>query len=495
MLKSILTVVTFFYFSLTSLSLANAPVEGFADLADQLLPSVVNISTSQKIETNLGPGPGQMPDFPELPEGSPFKDFFEEFFHNGPHGGAPSAPAASLGSGFVIDAVQGYIVTNYHVIGMADEIRVTFHDDKVVDAKLIGHDEKTDIAVLKVNPAELTLTDTNFGDSDSMRVGDWVVAIGNPFGLGGTVTAGIVSARQRDINSGPYDDYLQTDASINRGNSGGPMFNMKGEVIGINTAIYSPSGGSVGIGFAIPSALAKPVVNQLIEYGRTRRGWLGVRIQSVTDEIAESLSLDKARGALVASLTIDGPAAKAGVKQGDVIISFNGRTIDTMRALPRLVAETAIEAQVPLTVWRNGDVVALNVTLGELEKAEETGLIDTGYNTQDTPIMPEEPAGQNVDELKLTVAPLTPALRERYSVADDTDGAIIIAVEANSEAEKKALIPGDVIVDVNQATVKNAANINAQIKAAKDAGRNKILLLVSRAGDIRFVPLSLDTAE
>ena len=473
---------------------ANTPGESFADLAEELLPSVVNISTSHSMKNESFDTNQDMPEFPEFPEGSPFKDFFEDFFQQGPQGHTPSLPQASLGSGFVIDAAQGYIATNYHVIGAADEIRVTFHDDTVVDAELIGTDEKTDIAVLKVDPQQAKLVDTHFGDSDKMRVGDWVIAIGNPFGLGGTVTAGIVSARQRDINSGPYDDYIQTDASINRGNSGGPMFNMDGEVIGINTAIYSPSGGSVGIGFSIPSALAKPVIDQLIKYGRTRRGWLGVRIQSVTEDIAESLGLDRPRGALVASLTEDGPAQRAGIEQGDVIISFNGRMIDSMRELPRLVAETEIESNVAITVWRNGDVVPLTVQLGELEKAEESGLIDTGYNLQDTP-EEEGSDGIMIDPIGLAVTPINPVLRKNFNIPEDTQGAVITEIIQGSQAQEQGLIPGDVIVDINQVAVENASDIQAQITAAGEAGRTKILLLISRAGDIRFVPLTIGDDE
>lgn len=494
--RSILTFVTcaVLTLGLYTPTYANTPENGFADLADKLLPSVVNISTSQKIPDGGQQTMPNMPDFPEFPDGSPFKDFFDDFFQQGPGGGVPSVPQASLGSGFVIDAAQGYIVTNYHVVGGADEIRVTFHDDTIVDAALVGMDEKTDIAVLKVDPSAITLSDTQFGDSDVMRVGDWVIAIGNPFGLGGTVTAGIVSARQRDINSGPYDDYLQTDASINRGNSGGPMFNMKGEVIGINTAIYSPSGGSVGIGFAIPSALAQPVIDQLIKYGRTRRGWLGVRIQSVTDDIAESLGLDKSRGALVASLTDDGPALEAGIQQGDVIISFNGRTIDTMRELPRLVAETEIETSVPITVWRGGNVVALTVKLGELERAEETGLIDTGYKPEVDDAEPTQES-ETILELGLDVTGLTETMRSNFAIPMDTMGVVITQVADNSEAQKQGLIPGDVIVDINQIAVSNAADIRAQLNAAAQANRQKVLLLVSRAGDIRFVPLAIQGAE
>ena len=288
----------------------------FADLAERLLPSVVNVSSTQKIaKTEAMP---DLPDFPQFPEGSPFEDFFEEFMDrrggNGQNGElAPSLPPASLGSGFIIDGENGYIITNNHVVRDAEEVRVTFSDDTTMEAEIVGRDEKTDLAVLQVK-TDKKLVGVDFGNSDIMRVGDWILAIGNPFGLGGTVTSGIVSARQRDINSGPYDDFIQTDASINRGNSGGPMFSLEGKVIGINTAIFSPSGGSVGIGFAIPSNLARPVIDQLIKFGRTRRGWLGVRIQTVTDEIAESLGLKKARGALVAGVTEGGPAEGIKIK-------------------------------------------------------------------------------------------------------------------------------------------------------------------------------------
>jgi len=325
---------------------AHAAPDGFADLADKLQPAVVNISTTQTVKPEQH-SESTTPELPQFPPGSPFEEFFKDFFNrNNPHGGtgsqnqAEAHKATSLGSGFIIDAT-GYVVTNNHVIADADSITVILHDDTNLKAELVGRDTKTDIAVLKVK-TDKPLTAVAWGDSDKSRVGDWVLAIGNPFGLGGTVTAGILSARQRDINSGPYDDFLQTDASINRGNSGGPMFNMDGEVIGINTAIYSPSGGSIGIGFAIPSSLAHEVVSELIQEPdhAVHRGWLGVRIQAVTDEIAESLGLDKAHGALVASVSDNGPAQNAGIQPGDVILTFDGKTVEDMRHLPRLVAET-----------------------------------------------------------------------------------------------------------------------------------------------------------
>ncbi|MEM1398685.1 MAG: Do family serine endopeptidase, partial [Pseudomonadota bacterium] len=325
----------------------NAP-DSFADLAERLLPAVVNISTTQRGPQREGP------EVPQFPEGSPFEEFFRDFLERQERNGQPQRRANSLGSGFIV-AEEGIVVTNFHVIEGADEITVILQDDTNLKAEVIGRDEKTDIAVLKVEPDE-PLPSVPWGDSNAMRVGDWVVAIGNPFGLGGTVTAGIVSARQRDINAGPYIDYLQTDASINRGNSGGPMFNLDGEVIGINTAIYSPSGGSVGIGFAIPSTQASVIVDQLLEFGRTRRGWLGVRIQQVTDEIAESLDLDGARGALVASVTPTGPAEEAGITQGDVIVQFDGKDVTTSRTLPRIVAETQVGKAVSVQVWRRGDM-------------------------------------------------------------------------------------------------------------------------------------------
>ena len=316
-----------------------APLHGpasVADLAEGLLESVVNISTSQTVKGTEGPGAVPMP---QLPEGSPFQDFFDDFFkERGGEGPSGSQKVQSLGSGFVVDAEQGIVVTNNHVIADADEIEVNFSDGSKLKAELVGKDTKTDIAVLKVDPKLKKLKAVKFGDSSVMRIGDWVMAIGNPFGLGGTVTVGIISARNRDINAGPYDDFIQTDAAINRGNSGGPLFNMFGEVVGINTAIISPSGGSIGIGFSIPSQLAVGVVDQLREFGETRRGWLGVRIQPVTDEIAESLGMDNAKGALVAGVIKGGPVDNGSILPGDVIVKFDGKDVRDMRDLPRVVA-------------------------------------------------------------------------------------------------------------------------------------------------------------
>ncbi|MDP9095392.1 MAG: Do family serine endopeptidase, partial [Pseudomonadota bacterium] len=365
---------------------ARGAPDSFADLAAQLSPAVVNVSSSQKAEARADRGP----EVPGFPPGSPFEQFFRDFMERNHPGqgqgqGQGQAPgpgqrrgerpqnkddapgggrAVSLGSGFIIDK-SGYIVTNNHVIDGADEISVTLTDNTTLKAKLVGKDDRVDLALLKVE-TDHPLTAVSFGDSDTSRVGDWVLAIGNPFGLGGSVTAGIVSARGRDIRQGPYDDFIQTDAAINRGNSGGPLFNMNGEVIGINTAIYSPSGGSVGIGFSVPANLAKPVIMQLREYGHARRGWLGVRIQQVTPDIAEAIGLKDVQGAMVAGMNDGGPADKAGIHNGDVILKFNGQDVKEMRTLPRLVAETEVGKQVPVVLWRDHKEVTVQASTGEL---------------------------------------------------------------------------------------------------------------------------------
>jgi len=350
----------------TAPAFAKGP-DSVADLASGLLDAVVNISTSQTVSGSKG-----VP-APKLPEGSPFQDFFDDFF-NDKGGDAQPRRVQSLGSGFVIDA-SGILVTNNHVIEGADEIVASFNDGTKLTAKVLGRDEKTDLAVLQVTPTR-PLTAVGFGDSDKLRVGDWVMAIGNPFGLGGSVTLGIVSARNRDINSGPYDNFIQTDAAINRGNSGGPLFNMDGQVIGINTAIISPSGGSIGIGFAIPSKTVANVIGQLRQYGETRRGWLGVRIQEVTDDIAEGLNMKSSAGALVAGVTDKGPADAAGIQAGDVIIEFDGQKVEAMHELPRLVADEPIGKEVPVKVLRKGEEKTITVKLGKLEDEVKTASAD-----------------------------------------------------------------------------------------------------------------------
>jgi serine protease Do len=459
----------------------------FADLANELLPAVVNISTTQ----TFGGQEFEGPEMPQFPPGSPFQEFFEEFFERRQGPNLPQRRATSLGSGFVIDS-GGYIVTNFHVIEGADEITVLLHDDTNLTAELVGHDDRTDIAVLRVEP-DTPLPAVGWGSSEAMRVGDWVIAIGNPFGLGGSVTAGIISARARDINSGPYDDFIQTDASINRGNSGGPMFNLDGEVIGINTAIYSPSGGSVGIGFAIPSSLARNVVDQLIEFGRTRRGWLGVRIQSVTEDIAEGLGLDEARGALVASVTPGGPAAEAGIEPGDVIIEFSDREIDEMRSLPRIVAETSVGSEVEVTVWRQGELETLTVTLGELEAAEDAGLLAG---------LPDEPGGddgkgaeEQLESLGMALADVTDELRRRFDLPSEAGGVVVTDVAPGSPAAERGLQPGEVIVEVGQDEVSSVEEVVGKIREARDAGRRSVLLLVEREGDMRFIALNIEDFE
>jgi serine protease Do len=463
--------------------------DGFADLAARLLPSVVNISTTQTIKSDRG-HEHSGPEIPQFPPGSPFEEFFRDFFDHGmPKSGRPEAQprkGTSLGSGFIIDPA-GYIVTNNHVIADADEITVILHDDTNLKAEVVGRDTKTDVALLKVK-TDKPLSAVTWGDSDAARVGDWVLAIGNPFGLGGSVTAGILSARQRDINSGPYDDFLQTDASINRGNSGGPMFNMDGEVIGINTAIYSPSGGSIGIGFAIPSALAKPVVAELQNESdhNVHRGWLGVRIQAVTDEIAESLGLDKARGALVASVTDNGPAEVGGIRPGDVVLGFDGREVSDMRRLPRLVAETPVGKTVQVTLWRKRTENVVSVKVGRLEESDQQA------STQNTPKQGPKNEGGVVKTLGLTLSGITADLKEKFSLADDSKGVVVVDVAKDSPAAVKGVHPGDLIMEAAQEEVKSPAEVSSKIEEAKKSGRKSILLLVERQGDLRFIALRLD---
>ena len=380
------------------------------------------------------------------------------------------------------------MVTNNHVIQDADEITVILHDDTNLKAEVVGRDTKTDIALLKV-ATDHGLVAVPWGDSDHMRVGDWVLDIGNPFGLGGTVTAGILSARARDINAGPYDDFLQTDASINRGNSGGPMFNLSGEVIGINTAIFSPSGGSVGIGFAIPSALAHTVVAQLEEFGHTRRGWLGVRIQGVTPEIAESLGMPKPHGALVASVTPNGPAAAAGIVPGDVVTLFDGKEVGEMRRLPRIVADTPINKAVPVVVWRKGKQLTVQVKVGELEAAEESGLLaNAGDEPGKAPPAPAAPV-KAFDQVGLKLAPLSAELRQQFEIAADAKGVVVTEVLTGSPAADKGIRAGDLILEVSQQEVTNPADVAALVGKARGEGKKSVLLLVDRGGDLRFVAL------
>ena len=444
---------------------AKAGPESFADLAEQLSPSVVNISTAQNVETGKG-------------NDSPIDDLFREL---NPHGrdGAPRR-VQSLGSGFVISA-DGLVVTNNHVIEDADEITVNFPNGLSLQAKVVGTDPQTDIAVLKIEH-DAPLPFVSFGDSSIARVGDWVIAIGNPLGFAGSVSAGIISARNRDINAGRYDDFIQTDAAINRGNSGGPLFNMDGEVIGVNTAIVSPTGGSIGIGFSVPSNLAASVVDQLQNFGVTRRGWLGVRIQTVNEELAEALGMEKAMGALVAEVTPGGPAEDSGLEAGDVIIKFDGKDVEEMRDLPRMVADTDVDKAVRVVVFRKGKTQTLKVTIG---------LLDEGETTQAA--LKEETTEENettLDAFGLTLRPLSEAARAEFNVAEDVSGVLISDVAAGSVAAEKGVSAGDVIVEVGQEPVTSPTEIEAKISDAVDANRKSVLLLIQSEGDLRFVPLS-----
>ncbi|MEM9331611.1 MAG: DegQ family serine endoprotease [Pseudomonadota bacterium] len=463
---------------------AQGPVS-VADLADGLMAAVVNISTSQKVADRRG---GNNIPIPRVPEGSPFQEFFDDLFPQNPEGNNNNRTPRtrqSLGSGFVIDA-SGIIITNNHVIADSDEITVNFSDGSKLIAELVGTDPKTDIAVLKVEP-DSPLTAVPFGNSDSARIGDWVMAIGNPFGLGGSVTLGIVSAVGRDISSGPYDNFIQTDAAINRGNSGGPLFNMNGEVVGINTAIISPSGGSIGIGFSIPANLATRVIDQLVEFGETRRGWLGVQIQTVTEEIAESLGLEDAAGALVSGVVKDGPAEASGIQSGDVILTFDGKDVVQMRDLPIIVAETAVDKEVDVIVLRKGEKQTVSVKLGRLEDGEKKlASLSTGQEEES-----DEPATQSLLGLKLSE--ITDETRADAKLKDDVKGLFINEVESGSVAQDKGIRAGEVVMQIGQEPVETLADAEKQIASLKEQGRKNALLMVGSAtGDIRFVVVRIE---
>ncbi len=459
------------FFAQAMMAGAQSRPNTFADLADKVSPAVVNITTSTTVAANTGPAP-------VVPDGSPFEDFFRDFMDRNDDGERRPRRSQALGSGFVISE-DGYIVTNNHVIQGADEIMIEFFEGFELEATIVGTDPNTDLALLKVE-ADEPLAFVPWGNSDESRVGDWVMAMGNPLGQGFSVSAGIVSARGRAL-SGTYDDYIQTDAAINRGNSGGPLFNMNGEVIGVNTAILSPNGGSIGIGFAMSSRVATNVIAQLEEFGETRRGWLGVRIQDVSDDVAEAMGLETTAGALVTDVP-EGPAAEAGIEQGDVILSFDGREVADTRELVRQVGNAEVGKAVRVLVFRDGETKTLMVTLGRREDAERAVPASAPAT--------EEPMSADILGLKITT--LTDELREGLGLPEGTEGLVVEDVAEDSEAFEKGLRAGDVITEAGQEVVATVADLESRIEAARDAGRKSLLLLVRRAGDPRFVALSLD---
>jgi serine protease Do len=476
-------------------ALARGAPDSFADLAAKLLPAVVNVSSTQSAQPKTAQGgqpggPQSGPEIPMFPPGSPFEQFFKDFLNRGrpgQQGEGPARPerrAQSLGSGFIIDS-SGLVVTNNHVIDGADEISVILQDNTTLKAELVGRDETGDIALLKVK-AENPLPTVEFGDSNQSRVGDWVLAIGNPFGLGGTVTAGIVSARSRDIRQGPYDDFIQTDAAINRGNSGGPLFNMDGKVIGINTAIFSPSGGSIGIGFSIPSNMAKTIVMQLKDFGHPRRGWLGVRIQQVTPELADSVGLKDTSGAMVAGVTDGGPAEKSKIRGGDIILKFDGQDVKDMHALPRIVAETDVGKQVKVVLWRDGKQVAVDAVLDEKPSDEKLASADTGKKSPDVPS-----ASRDLEGFGMKISPITADIKDRFQINADQKGVVITDVTQGGVAAERGLKPGDVIVEVQQAEVVSPEDVMKKVEAQRAQDRKSVLMLIQGQDGVRYVPLPI----
>ena len=478
--------LTFFSLNLFNDQKVNAhPVsDEIANLVQKLSPAVVNVFTTQEDVAQKTPKKN-MP-FENVPPQ------FKEFFDNLPPGFPFSPPERrnpnrnspqALGSGFVIDKT-GYIVTNQHVISQADEIKVKFQDDTELKAKLIGQDKLTDLALLKVE-SKSDLPFVNFADSDSARVGHSVIAIGNPFGLGGTVTSGIISAFNRDINSGPYDSFIQTDASINKGNSGGPLFNLDGKVLGINSAIFSPTGGSVGIGFSIPANLAKPVIEQLKKFGKTQRGWLGVRIQEITPEIAESLGLKKPEGVLIAMVNPGEPAEKAGILAGDVILKFNNKSIKNVKDLQKTVAESSVSSSATVTIWRNKKSKKYKVKIGELEKYNSLAENDRKDNNN------SENNEVEIDKLGLRFKDLDESLKKQYSIPDNVKGIILTGVKRDSFAFNVGLKVGDVISQISQINVKNSKQASEIFENAIKSGAEMLLIQVFQQGFPKFVPFKI----
>jgi len=468
---------TLFVFSILMLLTVSAHARGapesFADLAEELSPSVVNITTSTTIAGVTDQAR------PQIPEGSPFEDLFRDFFNNGEGGQARPRRSSALGSGFVVSS-DGYIVTNNHVIDKADEIVIEFFDGKELVAKLVGRDPKTDIAVLKVEASE-PLPFVGFGDSDIARVGDWVMAIGNPLGQGFSVSAGIISARNRTLRSGPYDDFIQTDAAINRGNSGGPLFNMSGEVIGVNTAIISPNGGSIGLGFSMSSRVVGRVVKQLKEYGETRRGWLGVQIQDIDSDMAEALGLDKVSGALVSGVP-EGPGADAGIQSGDVIISFDGVEVEDTRGLVTAVGNADVGKVVRVIIFRDGKTKTIKVTLGRREAAEKEKLV---------PVTKAPEKIKETEKFGMKLLTINSESRIKLNLPEDLEGVAVLDVSDTSDAFEKGIRAGDVIVEAGRTKIADVNDISKIFEDAIEAGRKSILLLVLKGDNSRFVGLSL----
>jgi serine protease Do len=461
--------------SIPTASVQIAP-PSFSALIEAVQPAVVSIASSHSMNSQTM---NRMPRF-DFPEGSPFQKFFEDQFKGQIPEGRPDRKMQAMGSGFIVDP-DGFIVTNNHVIEGAEEITVILQDGTRYTATLKGRDPKTDLALLKIEPSE-KLPYVRFGDSDKAKVGDWVVAVGNPFGLGGSVSAGIISARGRDIQSGPYDDYLQIDAPINRGNSGGPLFDARGKVIGVNTAIFSPSGGNVGIGFAIPAALAEPVIAELMSDGRVARGWLGVHIQSIDEALAESMNLEQEEGALVSSVEPDSPADRAGFEVGDVILTFADRQVEDARALPRMVGNTDKGDKVTVTVWRDGKRKSLEVTLGSLPTEEKVAMAESEEVDDGTP------------KLGVTLSALSKEARKHYNLSDDEVGVLIVDVARNSPAAKHGIRRGDIIARIGQTEVSKPDQVVSAVKRAAREEHKTVLLLIKRDGISRFVAVPLEQA-
>lgn len=454
----------------------------FASVVERVKPAVVNVAVKGKGSEGKLSG---RPEFrmPQLPEGSPFNDLFRRFFEeHGMPGGedGPAVPrqAQAQGSGFIVDP-SGYIVTNYHVVEGAQEITVVLDDGSKHTGTVKGRDAKTDLALIKID-AGRSLPYVEFGESDGAKVGDWVIAVGNPFGLGGSVTAGIISARGRDLQSGPFDDYLQIDAPINRGNSGGPLFDASGRVIGVNTAIWSPSGGNVGIGFAVPSSLAKSVVDQLRDHGSIARGWLGVQIQSVSEDLAQGFGVPEGKGALVAAVTPDSPAAKAGVKPGDLIVSMDGKALEDFKALPKLVAATEPGKRATLEVVREGKTRELTVTVGQTPDSEQVASAGSGE------------AAPAKGQLGLQLAALTPETKKKYGIKGDVEGVLVVDVKKGSSAARAGIQPGTLVLMVDQAPVDSPDALAKKVRQAYEQKRSAVVLLIEREGDRRFVAIKFE---